>query len=52
MEGKSEFGSDVVVEMMQAYGIKYAPTNAKITSRNQAASNLARMSNNRGVWWT
>ena len=34
------------------FKIKYAPTNAKITSRNQAASNLARMSNNRGVWWT
>src|SRR5438105_14011115 len=33
MEGKSEFGSDVVVEMMQAYGIKYAPTNLGGTFR-------------------
>lgn len=33
MEGKSEWGSDVVVEMMQAYGIRYAPTNLGGTFR-------------------
>ncbi|MEX2431596.1 MAG: thiamine pyrophosphate-binding protein [Dehalococcoidia bacterium] len=30
---RAEWGSDVVVEMMQAYGIKYAPTNLGATFR-------------------
>jgi len=33
MTGKAEWGSDVVVEMMQQYGIEYAPTNLGATFR-------------------
>jgi len=33
MAGKAEWGSDVVVEMMQQYGIEYAPANLGATFR-------------------
>ncbi len=33
MAGKAEWGSDVVVEMMQRYGIEYAPANLGATYR-------------------
>jgi thiamine pyrophosphate-dependent acetolactate synthase large subunit-like protein len=33
MAGKAEWGSDVIVEMMQRYGIEYAPTNLGATFR-------------------
>jgi len=33
MDSRAEWGSDVVVEMMQRYGIEYAPTNLGATFR-------------------